>query len=249
LLVILFLLGYIGIISQSLYEIIVGRAKAWGDIVAALLVLIYWDSIAFCYAHANKRLGLKSVVFFLPEKLSIYASKGQSRTKSQTAGNESTETVKFQGLSELKERDHAHEILEMQTPTEDSPFDSPRQHARSGVERIEGPRVYVPFFAMDTLEDSSRPDEAESIAKTIFNPFQPASSPSLSGNFDFSPIRLPDETPTPRSDIAIDYPPHTLVGGGIEERDKRDFPSCTVTLTNMSLTLSAPESPGPDPEE
>eukprot|EP00456_Euglypha_rotunda_P037961 TRINITY_DN2914_c0_g1_i6.p1 TRINITY_DN2914_c0_g1~~TRINITY_DN2914_c0_g1_i6.p1 ORF type:complete len:308 (-),score=19.39 TRINITY_DN2914_c0_g1_i6:526-1335(-) len=63
LLVILFLLGYIGIISQSLYEIMVGRAKAWGDIVAALMVLLYWNSIAFFYARANQRLGTKRRIY------------------------------------------------------------------------------------------------------------------------------------------------------------------------------------------
>jgi len=64
--VILLGLGYIGIISQSMYELFIGRAKAWGDIVAAVLVLIFWVSAPFAYSTANRRLGTGSVLLCLP---------------------------------------------------------------------------------------------------------------------------------------------------------------------------------------
>jgi hypothetical protein len=67
-LVILFFFGYIGIISQSMYELFIGRAKAWGDIVAAVIVLIFWVSAPFAYAHANRRLGIESVLICLPKR-------------------------------------------------------------------------------------------------------------------------------------------------------------------------------------
>jgi hypothetical protein len=61
-LVLFFVFGYSGIVSQSLYEVLVGRAKIWGDVLAACIVLIYWVCAPFAYAMANHRLGISSVL-------------------------------------------------------------------------------------------------------------------------------------------------------------------------------------------
>jgi len=81
--VLLFLLGYSGIISQSLYEVFVGRAKIWGDVTAACIVLLYWVSAAFAYAHANQRLGVSGVLCCSPLAL-IKASQGSGGTRNST---------------------------------------------------------------------------------------------------------------------------------------------------------------------
>jgi len=67
-LVFMFIFGYSGLVCQSLYEVFIGRAKIWGDVTAALIVLIYWDTVPFAYAHINSRLGIKSVLFGFPGK-------------------------------------------------------------------------------------------------------------------------------------------------------------------------------------
>jgi hypothetical protein len=222
LLVILFLFGYVGIISQSLYEIMVGRAKAWGDIVAALMVLIYWDSIAFCYAHANKRLGIKAVLFFLPEKLAAVSVKSpstglsvQSTKESHKGDGEETDTVeslvKFPGLN-FSRKHSSHKDVEMPSLSAESSslLSDLTQKGKSGIERLEGPKDYMPFFPVDGEESIRGYDteggNAEESGKQIFNPFQPTGSPTSAGSpsgiggpFDFA-LRTP-ETPSSRSDI------------------------------------------------
>jgi len=68
-LVFLFILGYSGLICQSLYEVFIGRAAIWGDITAACIVLIYWVLAPVAYAHANQRLKISAVLYASPALL------------------------------------------------------------------------------------------------------------------------------------------------------------------------------------
>jgi hypothetical protein len=66
-LVFLFLLGYVVLILQSLYESVPGHTKRPAfDIAAVVCILIYWTAVPFAYGYTNKRLGVRSAIFFSP---------------------------------------------------------------------------------------------------------------------------------------------------------------------------------------
>jgi len=82
-LIFLFILGYSGLICQSLYEVFIGRAAVWGDITAACIVLTYWVTAPLAYAHANHRLQLSAVFYCSPALLK--EEKEETPPKSKTS--------------------------------------------------------------------------------------------------------------------------------------------------------------------
>jgi len=244
-LVIFFLFGYIGIISQSLYEIFIGRAKAWGDIVAALMVLSYWDCIAFCYAHANKRLGLRSVLFMLPDRLVRLSMKEQttgSRIMSvnSASGDETDGSRKFQ-LTKLKSQ-KGKEFLSITKEIEITSMGGVTDilgpsmtRGKNGIERLEGPRDCEPFLAVGDddfgqrfeREDAvSSPDESR--AKQIFNPFNPQSSPSVCSEFEFPSIQTTENDGTSQEFPSVAIPTDQSV--------------MVVGLTHLTIPFETPRS-------
>jgi len=109
-LVLFFALGYSGLICQSLYEVSIGRAKIWGDVIAACMVLCYWDAAPFAYAMANHRLGITAVLKATPivnitEEISHKPiSTGSSNAKTRSGSDDSKHATSQEG-SDFSRRD------------------------------------------------------------------------------------------------------------------------------------------------
>jgi len=61
-LIVMFVMGYAGIIFQSFYEYFIGHLPMWADITFWVIVLFYWLTVAMAYAHANPSLGVTAVL-------------------------------------------------------------------------------------------------------------------------------------------------------------------------------------------
>jgi len=160
---------------------------------------------------ANKRLGLNSVLFFLPQTIAVLTkhlttpiSQISHKESATTTLGDSMELVKFGNypidVADKPRGTSKGELPALPTSEGELLRDFSRHEKETGIERLEGPKEYSPFLPVD--DDIIPTDQS---GKQIFNPFQPISSPSASMLFDFSSRAL-DDIPTPQSEINITYP-------------------------------------------
>jgi len=128
-LVLFFVFGYSGIVSQSLYEVTIGRAKIWGDVMAAAIVLVYWVCAPFAYAGVNHRLGIRSVLFADP--LSRGNREVQEQTTPMSVSSPHPTQTHSAAEMELSNRDPTgHNVLTM--------MGVPTPSYNRGTHRLEG---------------------------------------------------------------------------------------------------------------
>jgi len=183
-LVFLFVLGYSGIVSQSLYEVFIGRAKIWGDVIAAVIVLIYWVSAPWAYAHVNNRLGSSSVIFCRPSA----TRKTGSRNSSTNGSADSRRHYLQAESSPWGSNAHQKEQIEFVRSTSPS---------LSGTTAVMLKDAAYCSDARGTSRMEGAPQDAYDASIFVYDGSRPPISPRSTSESDNSPC----PSPSPRSPL------------------------------------------------